>query len=253
MAFCTGCGKDVKEGDKFCGVCGKPVDSGPVVPPPLPSEQTTIQTPVLPTEDKKKAGPAKKGCLGCLGLIVILIVIGAIFGGGTSNNSKSSSPSSTSSTTQSKPQEPEYKYTCEVKGIGKVKGAIVSEVGAAIAEIQSVNAVETSFSRVQASGVFKVLYVVTSNFQKDAVTMDANLIKLIDDKGREFSHSIEAGTALEMKGRKTFFLNTVNPGNTYGGVIAFDVPKDANIVKMKFRGGMSGRDGEVPFRVMMAD
>jgi hypothetical protein len=67
--------------------------------------------------------------------------------------------------------------------------------------------------------------MVVTNHQSDAITMDTNAFKLIE----------------------------INPGNTAGGYVVFDVPKNANIVKMQFRGGMTEDDGEVPFKIIMAE
>ena len=123
----------------------------------------------------------------------------------------------------------------------------------AIAKISESKSIDTSFDSTKAQGIFKIVYIVASNHQKDEVTMDAAGFKLVDDKGREFSYSIPASTALSMQGKEALFLNGINPGNTAGGTIAFDVPKGTNIVKMTFTGGMTGKKGEVPFKVMMVD
>ncbi|WP_176772696.1 DUF4352 domain-containing protein [Sporomusa acidovorans] len=215
------------------------------------SNQTNIPTVPQVNSPEKKVSK-KQGCFGCLGIIIILIVVGSFLGSNGNKSTNTAAPS-TSSQKQEQPKEPEYKYTCDVQGIGKVKGAIVSDVGVAIAEIKSADSIDSQFTSTKAQGVFKILYVVASNHQKDAVTMDSASMKLIDDKGREYSHSTHGDTALQMKGRETFFLEQINPGNTAGGHIAFDVPKDANIVKMQFRGGMSGKKGELPFKIMPAE
>ncbi|MCC5467664.1 DUF4352 domain-containing protein [Pelosinus baikalensis] len=195
---------------------------------------------------KSKMSKSKQGCFGCLGLIVILIVIGAIFGNSGSDSSKQASK-------QQQVKEPEYNYTCDVQGVGKVKGLFVSDVGVAIFETKDVDSIDSSFSTTKAQGIFKIVSVVVSNNQKDAITMDGNSFKLIDDKGREFSYSVHGSTALQMKGRNTLFLEQINPGNTVSGVIPFDVPKDANIVKMVFTGGFSGKKGELPYKIMKAE
>mgnify|MGYP001338972179 CR=1 FL=1 len=150
-----------------------------------------------------------------------------------------------------KSKEPVYDYSCNVEGIGKVKGLWASNVGTAIAEIKSYKTLETSFSVTRAQGIFKMVYIVVSNNQKDAVTLDSTAYKLIDDQGREYSHSTEAQTTLQMRGQETFFLKKVNPGLTAGGWVVFDIPEKANVVGMKFSGGFTGEKAEVPFKVML--
>ena len=257
MTHCAECGKQVGDDAKFCPGCGTPISVAANSTTPTGVKPKKIEPPIPPPKDDK-SGKGKKGCLGCLGIIVVLFIIGAIFGNSNDSTKNSTQPSKPT-TQQSQKQDPPkpktdeelYPFKCQVEGIGTVRGGIASNVGVAIAKIQEVNNIDTSFNSTKAQGVFKVIYVVASNNQKDAITMDANSFKLIDDQGREFSHSVPGDTALQMKGRETLFLEKINPGNTAGGYIAFDVPKSANIVKMQFRGGFSGKSSEVPFKVIM--
>lgn len=50
MAFCTGCGKELKPGVRFCTACGKPVPGAAPVPRPAPASQP-------PQEKKSRALP----------------------------------------------------------------------------------------------------------------------------------------------------------------------------------------------------
>ena len=243
MSFCSRCGKENAEGNAFCGSCGSPIGAVSSIPP-IP--------PVSQQQPPKKKSSWKKWLFGVFGVLFLLGLIGSCAGDSNKKNSPSSpAPSSkqqSAAATQAKPQE--FIYTVDVGGVGKVKGSVASDVGVAIAKIQTMDTIDGSFSSQRAQGVFKVLYIVVSNEQKDAVTIDANIFKLIDEQGREFSHSVEGGTALQMSNRETFFLKKVNPGITTGGWVAFDVPKNANIKTMQFKGGMSGKKGELPFRII---
>ena len=125
-----------------------------------------------------------------------------------------------------------------------------SDVGVAIARIQTMNTIDGSFINKKAQGVFKVILVVVKNGQKDAITLDANSFKLIDEQNREFSHSVEGDTALQMSNRETLFLKSINPGIIATGYISYDVPPDAKIKSLQFKGGMSGKKGELPFQVI---
>lgn len=242
MSFCSKCGKEIPEGNGFCGSCGTPTG--------------TIGTPILPTppQPPKKKSSWRKWLFGIVGVLFLFGLIGSCAGG--SDNKKAASSAASPPKQQQAapaakpPKAQEFNYTVDVGGVGKIKGLAASNVGVAIAKIQTMDTIDGSFSSKRAQGVFKVLYVVVSNEQKDAVTIDANSYKLIDDQGREFSHSIEGDTALQMSDRETLFLKKVNPGITTGGWIAFDVPKNANIKSMQFRGGMSGKKGELPFRII---
>lgn len=250
MAFCPDCGKQTENDTKFCPNCGKNLTNNILNGP----KEGKIELPPVPVAaPANKKTTQKKGCLGCLGLVILLFIIVAAIGGNASDSTSKTTSSKSAASQQPKSEADLYSYTCTVDGIGKVRGGVSSDVGVAIAEIQEVASIDGAFSTTQAQGLFKVIYIVASNHQKDAVTLDANSFKLIDDKGREFSHSVHADTALQMKGRKTLFLEQINPGITMGGYVAFDVPKDAHIIKMEFRGGMSGKKGDVPFKVMMVN
>ena len=149
------------------------------------------------------------------------------------------------------PKEPEYLYKCKLSDIGTVRGAYASNVGVAIGKIATTNSIGNKYHTTQAQGVFILVFIAVTNGQNDVVTIDANSFKLIDDRGREFTHSVDGETSLTMLGEKSLFLTEVNPGNTVTGYIVYDVPADTNIVRMFFRGGMTGDEGEVPFRVML--
>lgn len=228
MAFCSNCGTNNPDGAKFCEKCGKEISAVNEAAPP-----------------KKKGSIIKKLIFGIVGIFVILALIGSCMG-----DPKSKDTSGGQGAKQAE-KAPEYNYTCDVEGIGKVKGVMSSNVGVAIAEIQEMPTIDAGYTNARAQGVFKVIYIVASNFQKDAVTLDANSYKLIDSAGREYTHSVEGDTQLEMSNRKTLFFKEINPGITTGGYISYDVPKNADIVKLQFRGGFSGKKAEVPFKVML--
>jgi len=246
--YCKKCGTQISDGSEFCSKCGAKQDH-------LSDEASKIdEKPILESHEKEK--PKKKtGCfvrlLQIIGGIIILSFIGScISGTGSNNETKNSTKTGVTQQKQEKKAD-SLNYACNVDGIGKVKGMTKSNVGVAIAKIQEMPTIDGSFSSTRAQGVFKVLYVVASNHQKDAVTIDANSFKLIDDKGREFSHSVEGDTALQMSNRETLFLKKINPGITIGGYVAYDVPKDAKISTLTFRGGFSGDKGELPFKVIL--
>ena len=232
MKFCEKCGKEIPEESQFCPACGTKASGSSSAPQPAP--------------EKKKSSKFKMGCLGVIGLFVIVLLIGSCMGGKSSTNK-----SAATATTKTEQAAPTYDYSCDVEGVGKVKGMTSSKVGVAIAKLQEMGSIDAPYSSKKAQGIFKVLYVVVSNNQKDAITVDANSYKLIDEQGREFSHSTEGDVALQMSHRETLFLKKINPGNTLGGYIAYDVPKDAKIRSLQFKGGMTGDKKELPYKVVM--
>jgi len=246
--FCKKCGYQIPDDSEFCSKCGAKQDnvqSELLVGVEKSNSDLKDQINVK-GEQEKKTGCMVRTLQIIGGIIVIALVGSCIFGGSGDKGSKTG--------TNGQKQENKsvvYNYTCDVSGVGKVKGLTRSNVGVAIAKINKMQTIDGSYSSTQAQGIFNVIYVVVTNHQKDAVTIDANSFKLIDDKGREFSYSVEGDTALEMSNRKTLFLKKINPGITIAGYVAYDVPKDANITDLTFRGGFSGDKGQLPFKVML--
>lgn len=199
--------------------------------------------------------------------IIIALSLVSYIGGRDSENSPSSAENSASNSTtspttpstqqsSSKPPEPpkdEYPYKLTDQSTGKVyQGKIASNVGVAVIEVKPSKTVGTNeFLRKTASGgaVFVVVRVVVSNGQKDAITVDSNLFKILAD-GREYSASTEAMTALMADDKETFFLKQINPGLNSAGTIAFEVPESLKLdgAQLQFRGGMTGKTEVLPLR-----
>lgn len=213
---CKTCGKEVSSDAKACPHCGQ----------------------------KLKMGLFKKLLIGVSGLFLLLILIG-IFSG---------NDQPTSSTT--KPAKEEPVYTANVEGVGKIKGIVRSNVGIAVVDVKKAKILgDNPYAQAHAQGQFIIVKVVVTNNQKDAVTLDSNSFKIIDDKNREFSHSVEADTALAVSNgsRETLFLKKINPGITTTGYIVFDVPLDISGAKLQVRGGMTGDKGILPLEVQKAE
>jgi len=126
------------------------------------------------------------------------------------------------------------------------KEGISSDVKIVVTGFNSKDSIgDNQFSVAKAQGVFKILSISLTNNQKDAITIDSNSFKLVDDQGREFSDSNEAQMAMMSSVNikvDNFFLKKINPGITVTGAVVFDVPKDAKGFKLKARGGVTGKE-----------
>ncbi|MFD3450110.1 DUF4352 domain-containing protein [Microbacteriaceae bacterium 4G12] len=162
----------------------------------------------------------KFGCLGIIGLIVIGIIV-AVAGGGGSTDKDTTKQGSTLS-----------------------KEGVSSNVKITVGNIETADSVGSDLVAEKAQGVFKILEITLTNNQKDAITVDANSFKLVDNQGREFTYSTQGQTALDVAngGTVDFFLKQLNPGLTQTGKIIFDIPKDAQGLVLKARGGMTGKE-----------
>ncbi|MBZ4221506.1 DUF4352 domain-containing protein [Bacillus wiedmannii] len=119
-----------------------------------------------------------------------------------------------------------------------------SKVKIAVGSVESTDSVGGQYLNEKAQGVFKVVEISITNNQKDAITVDANSFKLVDNQDREFKYSAQAQTAFDVGnvGKSDFFLKQLNPGLTQTGKIIFDVPADAQGLVLKARGGMMGKE-----------
>ncbi|MFJ7482941.1 DUF4352 domain-containing protein [Bacillus thuringiensis] len=119
-----------------------------------------------------------------------------------------------------------------------------SKVKITVGSVESVDSVGGEYLNEKAKGIYKVVEISITNNQKDAITVDANSFKLMDNQDREFKYSTQAQTAYDIgnSGKSDFFLKQLNPGLTQTGKIIFDVPADGQGLVLKARGGMMGKE-----------
>ena len=108
----------------------------------------------------------QSGCLGIIGIIVTGIIIGV-----------AGEDKSTEKTATAQKQE-------DSKKEGESSNVKIS--------------VGNEYSQETAQGVFKIVELSIENNQKDAITVDSNNFKLVDNKGREFSYPTHGQTAYEL-------------------------------------------------------
>ncbi|MEX2553898.1 MAG: DUF4352 domain-containing protein [Actinomycetota bacterium] len=100
--------------------------------------------------------------------------------------------------------------------------------------------VGSQFLKKEAQGQYCVLSLNIKNIGTEAQTMFGDNQKLIDSQGREFSSDSAAAIYSD---QSKVWLEQINPGNAVDGQMYFDVPKDAQPVKVKlhdsaFSGGV---------------
>ncbi|PFQ45232.1 glycerophosphodiester phosphodiesterase [Bacillus cereus] len=184
-------------------------------------------------------------------LIVVIIVLGAY-----GNSNKDKGETKTASTEPKQEAKQEMKKDEPKKEEAKTepkkeepkkelsKEGESSKVKIAVGSVESTDSVGGEYLNEKAQGVFKVVEITITNNQKDAITVDANSFKLVDNKDREFTYSTQAQTAFDVGngGKSDFFLKQLNPGLSQTGKIIFDVPADAQGLVLKARGGMMGKE-----------
>ncbi|PFA80275.1 protein of unknown function [Bacillus sp. bc15] len=140
------------------------------------------------------------------------------------------------------PKEEELKKEEPKKELSKEGES--SKVKITVGSVESVDSVGGEYLNEKAKGIYKVVEISITTNQKDAITVDANSFKLMDNQDREFKYSTQAQTAYDIgnSGKSDFFLKQLNPGLTQTGKIIFDVPADAQGLVLKARGGMMGKE-----------
>ena len=113
------------------------------------------------------------------------------------------------------------------------------------------------FLQQEPMGKFVIVSAYVKNNQKDAITVDFNSFKLIDNDGREYSSSPEGHVALAMEqGSKAKGMMTrLNPNMGTAFSFVFDVPKELSLFDVAFqaRGGMTGDSVRIPLRPIKID
>jgi hypothetical protein len=183
--------------------------------------------------------------------VIVVIVIGAIANGGddegaTTANAPESKPAvqAESKPTAAPTEAPKPTEKPAEKPPELSKDGVSSDVKIVVDGIESAAKIgDNMFMIAEAQGIFQIIKVTLTNGQKDAITIDANSFKLVDDQKREFSYSSDAQMAFSASNTKkeSFLLTKVNPGLSVTGYIAFDVPKDAKGFVLEARGGMTGK------------
>jgi RNA polymerase subunit RPABC4/transcription elongation factor Spt4 len=204
---CRTCGKEVAKSAKKCPHCGQ----------------------------KLKMGFFMKGIIGLVAIIIIVIMASNLGENSVDQASTTVEKEKTSKATGVKKEEPSQMSN---EGIS-------SDVTIKVVTVEDKQEVGNKFTKEKAQGIYKIVEVSLTNNQKDAITVDANSFKLIDDKSREFTYSSDAQIAFDIgenEGNSDFFLQSLNPGLTLTGKIVFDVPIDAKGFVLKARGGMMGKE-----------
>jgi len=200
------------------------------VPPQYPQGAQPPQPPQPPRK--------RRGCLyaflGGVGVVVLLIIIGAVAAavGGSSNSTATSTPaapsgaaSTSAGATAAAPRQ---------AGLGTpVRDGKFQFVITSVTHAKNVGG---QFGQT-AQGEYTILHVAVTNIGNVAQTLDDTAQYLYDAKGRKFS----ADSAADIFANGTsnsVFLNSINPGNTVHGKIAFDLPPGDKAVKAELHDSM---------------
>lgn len=165
---------------------------------------------------------------------VVIMIIGAISGGG-----KSTTTSSNSGTTKTDNKKEEI--------VAKLNDTVTDkDLAFTATNVTKAKSLGNSYTRKDAQGTFYVITLNVKNVGKETATIDSSMIKITDSQGRKFDRSIEGQTAKGLsQGKVDMFLQQVQPGLSVTGDIVFDLPDDANDLKLLVKGGLFGTEKQI--------
>ncbi len=143
----------------------------------------------------------------------------------------------------------EVTYVCDIDGIGKVKGEMVSYVGLTVYRVAEVKSIVTEDDIIKPRGKFVIVNVAVTNRLAESFRVNNKDFLLTDEYGRTFSPSEQAASALIKRDGNPRGLNDkVMSGQTACLEIPFDVPLKAPGLKLRAI-KFNGRNIDVPVKV----
>ena len=127
----------------------------------------------------------------------------------------------------------------DIAGVGKREVGMADDVYYVVVGVEKMPSINSDFSKTQADGTFFVLTVRAINDAKKTHNVATQIMKLLDDQGREFAPSDEGNLALMATGdsRVQSFSAQLQPGTTKEFVLVYDAPADASGLHLKIPGG----------------
>jgi hypothetical protein len=210
MMYCTNCGTELVDDSKFCWKCGTKVNIPPAITDQIegevqPQHFTELEDEIQENEESSGLNPTWK----------VLFVIGIL---GTLYYLFTDLPG--------KRKSSDTNVVENHRIYGKIGDQIqVKHFSYRVNDIQYVKSFGDEFYQQTADGVYLIVDLSLVNRDNVSHTLDNNMFKLTDEKGREFQSSGEATTALLMSNKETLFLKQCNPQVQKRGLIAFEVPQ----------------------------
>lgn len=97
--------------------------------------------------------------------------------------------------------------------------------------------VGSEFLNKRAQGQFCLMNLSVTNNGDQPGTLSSSNQKVLDKQGRTFSADDEASIYAD---EENALFEEINPGNTFKGLLVFDVPKNAKPVQASLAGGLFG-------------
>lgn len=210
-----------------------PGDPGTPTPPPAPAYGAPAQgAPVPQKKSRKGLWLGLGGCCG-LGLIllVILIIVSVASGGGDDDAAPASATTAAEAPAEDAPAEEAPAEDAAAEEAPAEAPAADSDIAITIGEVERTTEIGDEYLGAKAQGEFVVVHYTFANNSDEAVDLMSDELKLVSADGTEYSESTDGIMAFP---DEYAAFETVNPGNSFTGVVVFDVPEGAEVTTLRY-------------------
>lgn len=195
---------------------------------------------IPPQQPEKKRHPVRMGCLGLVGLVVLVIIIVSAVAASSGGHSSppASAPARSASAAAATP-------AAHVPGLGTAVydgkfRFMVNSVSSAKSAGDTADGLGAT-----AQGEYTVLHIVVTNIGTEAQSLSDSAQVVYDGAGRKYAADSSADIYFNETGNAPLF-ESINPGNSVAGLIAFDLPAGDTAVRAElhdsvFSGGVAVR------------
>jgi hypothetical protein len=176
-----------------------------------------------PSKQPKKRRWVRNSFLGLGGVVVLIVILSVVANKGGNGRPAPGTGSAPANTTAAAPQA--VRIGTPVRD-GKFQFTVTS-----VSHAKSVGDTADGLGDT-AQGEYTILHVTVTNISGQPQTLDDSAQSVYDADDRKYDVSTSAD--IDLKGASdsnSVFFNTINPGNTVRGELAFDMPAGAKAVK----------------------
>lgn len=170
------------------------------------------------------------GCCGLILLIVIIVVIAGLASGGSDDDSAADSGSSSSEAADSSAAEEDAAPAEDSEQEATEEEA--SDVLLEISEVERATEIGDEYFTEEAQGEYVVVHFTFTNNANEAVDLMSSEFRLLGADGTEYAETMDGAMAYPDNYPS---YETINPGNTYEGVVVFDVPEGTEVTTLIYQ------------------
>lgn len=185
-----------------------------------------------PQPPKKKGRFVKFGLLGCGGLIALVVLIVIVAAIASSGSTSTDSAAAEDEVAAAAEDAPAGEAAAEDEGSEEKAPAEDAKYSLKISSVERAAEVGDEYFGSQAQGEYVVIKYSFSNTSDESLDLSSSEMTLVGADGTEYSESSDAMMAFP---DEYAVYETVNPGNTYEGVVVYDVPAGTDATTLSYQ------------------